>query len=895
MRTTPGGGGSSSASDSDSGSDPATNDAGTSLSGVDYDGSSSDSSSSGGSSSSSSSSSSRPPENNDAGTSLSGVDYDGSSGGSSSSSGSSSSGSSGSSSDELTPDDYPDSVTTRQSTPNYTTEEQTEAAIDDAISEGRSVSSSGDGTYDSDTHSLPPSPINRRQSQPNYTGGTTPIGEINISDPTADGIEQADLEPDQRQDLRQQAAANSALAPGEIRIGERDGEYVAYQSPGSVRRDTEEEIANELGVDESGVVVDESGEVGLTPRGESEYGLETRIEAAQEFDAFGVRDLEADVQEGGQVDVNVTERAERERAQSIFADELGVPESEVDVTEEGDGYAPDLSRDAREQLLVDQVQNEYDASRDDISITEENGELQAQIQTESEPQGALDTVRSFASSPIETAQEGVRETAEPVTEFADDPFGTLEEGYETGVDRAQSVADDVEEFASSPFEGMQEGIEDTAEPVTDFVSDPSGTITEQYGDEIDRAESAVSGAASFGSDVVDEASESQTGKALAAGAPVAAAEPTPIGEGALGVAALGLGVYTVGSAAADQLDEGGEPTVQTETASMGEVEAPTDPGQWQSGEMSIPDGSAEWGQEEMSVPDEPTAGTQSEMGVPDGAATQTQSEIDAPASGGQWQPPEVDVPTESVGTFEIGLTGQQLIGEQIQRERPADEADDQSVITGEDLVDPDRLRREEMEELRQQVEEQAEYSQGGSEPFADQDAFLFPGGAEASVDQSDTSEAAEEPSVSEQSVFGQGVGTQPQLGPLMAPQTDVAEAVDVQSMQGLGLGQGQAQAQAQTQAQAQAEAVGEQFAQPTAPEAVGEPYSYEYGTSEPGGRQPRRLPDPFMLEGEQGDDEEGGGRAPASPEYTNPVASGTEDIFGTDSGNDQDMGPFSGW
>lgn len=132
----------------------------------------------------------------------------------------------------------------------------------------------------------------------------------------------------------------------------------------------------------------------------------------------------------------------------------------------------------------------------------------------------------------------------------------------------------------------------------------------------------------FGSDVVEEIESSRSSEALAAAAPLAAAEPTPVGEVAVGAAAIGVGAAAAASVA---MDRGEVEVPDDREIRRPEIAAPTDPNTARTAEIGVPESRQPVMRDEFDVPE-----TRDPV---------MRSEFDTPQSGQESNPLEISLDT----------------------------------------------------------------------------------------------------------------------------------------------------------------------------------------------------------------------------------------------------------
>ncbi len=635
-------------------------------------------------------------------------------------------------------------------------------------------------------------------------------------------------------DIRRSDVESVEFAGGRARFRfttDAAAEQIAETNPNidasdlDVKRRSEEEIGQRERI---------YGRMGANPAEVSPYDVELTTDATREL----VREQIAD-EEG--VDTSAVEISGRSgesfeyKIDEVQADPMSVAGSEVSnlVGEaSGPGDVADAFGNVGGAVVDEQLGEKFLVDpRDTDSAGEYAGELGQAYQED-----VIDTEGFSPTDPAGTLFEIDRRVQEDLAQ----------NGFIPGENADGSV---VAQASSDPGEAVEEGTTQIFGPVASASEDPAGHVSETYSEEIDTA-----------TDVRDAVAGSQLPGAVAAGAPIAAAEPTPAGEAVLGGAALLGGAAVAGSVFMNQ----------GETGETGTVDAPEQGSLFGGGpELGVPEQPTDMGQTEIGVPARPEDAQQSEVGVPERGGEWRGEEVGVPEQGGEWRQSEVGVPNEQQSVFDGTIeTQQQLFGGQ--QEWREDERGG-GIITGEDLVDPDRLREEELQELRQQVEEQAEYSESSGRPFADQDAFLFPGSTvegPESIDREEYegSEVRDTADVGQPAVRG---GANDLFG------IGVDEAIGPDTL----IGQAQVPAQAQQPAQMQEQAQRQTADAAEGAEAVGQPnlfegfyeYGYEYEYQQ-GRRQKPPRPEWPDLPGEtRGARDESEEQGAATSLFTNPI------------------------
>lgn len=559
-----------------------------------------------------------------------------------------------------------------------------------------------------------------------------------------------------------------------------------------------QEFADEIDADADEIVAVERDEEILLEPGEDALRRQRR-EFAEDVGILP-HDVRVD-RDDGQVQFEADPDAIEREVRHETADEWGVDPDHVAV-EDGEVR---LEEEGQEELLRQQVEEEY-PDAEDVDIVEEDGELVAEVELPDgeqrfwdDPVGRVRDVGATAVEPFRSPRESARDAAadirEPVDEFIDDPADHLTDAFAPDTDAAR---DHLEDIGTAPFRAQM------------------------------RAWEAVG-------DVADELDEEDRQQLAAAGALAATPEPTPATE----IAGVARGAAIVGGAAVGAA--GVDRYLEQDAATIDEVHAP---------EIETPTRREPVSPAEVEVPERRVAIEEAEIEAPETQEPVSPAEVDAPERREPVEVAEIEVPErrEPVAPAEqptIDVAEQMQIGEQRHRRRRRIGEEEDTIITPEDLVDPDELRQEELEELREQVEEQAAYVEESPEDVADEEAFVFP--SEPTIER----DVVEQPEVSPL----EDVGPQYDTGVATRPAAGVDELADTAAAAALEEEQAalqdvtptlQAQETAMQQALSQALATPDAFADPTATEVATEYPTVEATAAVTATRPGRRLRRPHL-------------------------------------------------
>lgn len=602
------------------------------------------------------------------------------------------------------------------------------------------------------------------------------------------------------------------IGAGDITIGDSGPSLDTSAQQRVAAAQIEDEYGVEVGQGE--VFVADSGEIELMPSTEREIQRTQFAEEAgvdpEDVTFKTVRRSSSDFTPRQSMDdVQFTEEEipvleEDAVAERAAAQDPDLEPSDLDIDWSGGDYQIEVTGEAQERIAREEIAEEHDVDPSEVDISREDGELVGEIE---EDGGFLDSVRSVDAQDVlaapalagGTAARAINDpsgTAESVVSAplkaqsvvvgsalstADDPTGTAESAGSAAVDIGETVGTGAYEGITEPVDtsGFGLSIDGTVGEVNRRVqddldrnfgesadididvddvlaapavgggiaartiNDPVGTAETVIETPI-RAQSAVmyggAEAIDFGSEVIEESRDSRAVAGLTAAAPVAAAEPTPFGEAAIGAAAFGVGIATAGTVALDRYGDS---------------------------EVEIPDDN-EFRRSEIAAPREPDASRRSEIEAPENPR-ETASEIGTPTR--QDERPEIEVPDRPREVNEVGIPAIEAAGQVGRFERLEDDdligtgsavigEDAEETITSDDLVDPEELRRDYLEELGQQIEDQQEWirEQSDQEYLEEQDPVW-------TVDQTDEPtepEISDEQAQPELDLFGSG---SPRTGP----------------------------------------------------------------------------------------------------------------------------------
>ena len=341
-----------------------------------------------------------------------------------------------------------------------------------------------------------------------------------------------------------------------------------------------------------------------------------------------------------------TERAGEAISEGIetIQDAAGISDREMD--------SRDMQIDSeRVSEFREEVRQENPRARD-IEISEEDGQLEATFETPSrDPDPVAGAISGFAEDvsgvdlPTEPELLGGFERSLESATGVDIP---TRRGFITGTQLAFESGTGVDLPTEREFtRGLRSGVTD--------LTDVTLPTDEQVG-------AAARGGFQDVTGVSDETIQAARDPAsiIAAGAPIAAAEPTPFGEAALAGVAVGAGIVS----------EGQRLTSPTQVQTVREQpEVPVD-------QFGIPD--------EITIPTGEFGGG---VSLPDGV-TQDRPEIPVPSDGGVgMQDGEIQVPEDGTGGAFIQTGGTLISPEQEERMEPEEpEMDEEDIFRGPDPI-----------------------------------------------------------------------------------------------------------------------------------------------------------------------------------------------------------------
>lgn len=432
------------------------------------------------------------------------------------------------------------------------------------------------------------------------------------------------------------------------------------------------------------------GDVGveLSTGGRSRQGIRNAVDQT----GFDREDFTTTVRDG-EVQPTLTDEAFKERVASqepdIDADDLEIgqrdavvpsdrrlfEESGRDVVVSPDAATGEqrrvasLTPEAQAQQLNDRLQDEYPNAESIEIYFGEDGDPYAEVTTEGEVSRAVRLSEQFVADPTGSTIEGstdiVSGSSDALTQLGDDSV----EAVSNPVRTSRSVSDDFvagsNELGSEFVSGVQRDAGTVADIGTDILVGGSQVAAGGRGQGAATVPTGGvgGGLVDFGSDVARTSGELAALPVVAAPAGAATgaalAEPTPLGEVAVGTAA-GAGVAGVALGVA-----GAEATFAADRATQSERTRTT-------GELGI-------------------GGTTTEVTELDvGENARNESELETPVEdrgselevGGGFGEGELDVPEERRVEIDIAqLSGQQVV----QRERGGEQTPE---ITEEDIADP---------------------------------------------------------------------------------------------------------------------------------------------------------------------------------------------------------------
>ena len=553
-----------------------------------------------------------------------------------------------------------------------------------------------------------------------------------------DAVDRGELTAGQRQQLAEEeqrfAQAARVHESQVVPVEEDEGVRLALTAAGIAGQ--REQFADELGVRPGLIDVREREDDGFEFVPDDEALVEL---AGDDFDEFGPRDLET-VEEDGETMVRPTEDAQERFLREQILDEHPDADDIEFRQEDGELVAEFEIQDRTvDERIRDAVVGAATSPRE-TAITIGTAPFRAQVRFFSGVATTIQDPRGAAESAASSTVDGLSTAGDVVVSGITDPIDT--DGFgDSATGTVREVASRVDE--GTPGEIQSDQVERLTGAVRDSRDEPSGLVTEPTGvvgtavtDPIDTEglRETPSGAVLEVGSRIDEGTPGQVQpervqalrqrpEILLAGAGVVAPEPstTLVGAGVLGGTAVAAGTTATQDDFTTEFDRA-------------EIALPEDRRVGVTGaEIGVPEERrAGIRRREVGIPDDRRiAVQQAEVGVPEERRTAVRQ-------------PEVGIPEDPIDTG-IGdgpLIRTSPIGIQRQRrqEQPfIEEEEDPFIITGEDLVDPEELRRREAEELREQVEQQAIFSETPAEEF-DEEVEPFVTFGEPEVDVTDTAE-----------------------------------------------------------------------------------------------------------------------------------------------------------
>lgn len=329
------------------------------------------------------------------------------------------------------------------------------------------------------------------------------LGAASAFDPTAEaGIDQVDVDRTQHPDLFEDAAADLGVQEDDVRFADRDGELVAFADPDAVDDEMREAAAEQVGVP-SGEVLFRDDELLLTPSGQRRAELEAREEAAEQAEGLEWYDFDAEVQEGGAVDLDFAPADTRleQLAGEQIAEEQGLEPDAVDVTAD-DGEITDVDvQTPVDQALPGWAQRASDWLDPHVEQWDEGGmtpEEQAELQR------STPGVPSFA----EGIDESVAAGAQDITNI---PAIAQSAVVQAGL-ADRSIRDTREETGDPRLAG-QAMAQQPGEEWQDATEFQGEQLAEQVDEDPVRVGAAVVGGAVFGTGVATGAARGIEGGA----------------------------------------------------------------------------------------------------------------------------------------------------------------------------------------------------------------------------------------------------------------------------------------------------------------------------------------------------------------------------------------------